>query len=114
MIQRIVSPLWQFRQSIFFDVVVLLRLFVVLFFRGLFVVLFVVLVVLLYKIVRCDGCYKVVCCIVCDVVFVFSVFYIAERSSDLCVGRPLLYREWDLNPHSHFWPKDFRTTLTFT
>ena len=56
MIQRIVSPLWQFRQSIFFDVVVLLRLFVVLFFRGLFVVLFVVLVVLLYKIVRCDGC----------------------------------------------------------
>ena len=21
----------------------------------------------------------------------------------------LLYREWDLNPHSHHWPKDFRT-----
>lgn len=51
MIQRIVSPLWQFRQSIFFDVIVLL-----------------------YKIVRCDGCYKVVRCFVCDVVFVFSVF----------------------------------------
>lgn len=95
---------------LFVVLVVLLRLFVVMFVRWLFVVL----VVLLYKIVRCDGCYKVVCCIVCDVVFVFSVFYIAERSSDLCVGRPLLYREWDLNPHSHFWPKDFRTTLTFT
>ena len=25
-----------------------------------------------------------------------------------------LYRERDLNPHSHHWPKDFLTTLTFT
>ena len=24
------------------------------------------------------------------------------------------YRERDLNPHSHHWPKDFLTTLTFT
>ncbi len=37
---------------------------------------------------------------------------IAERSSDLCVGRPLLYREWDLNPHSHFWPKDFKSFVS--
>ena len=45
--------------------------------------------------------------------FLCSVFfYIAERSSDLCVGRPLLYREWDLNPHSHFWPKDFKSFVS--
>ena len=25
-----------------------------------------------------------------------------------------LYRQWDLNPHGHHWPKDFRTTIVFT
>ena len=24
----------------------------------------------------------------------------------------LLYREWDLNPHSHFWPKDFKSFVS--
>ena len=24
----------------------------------------------------------------------------------------LLYREWDLNPHSHFWPKDFKSSVS--
>ena len=23
-----------------------------------------------------------------------------------------LYREWDLNPHSHFWPKDFKSFVS--
>ena len=25
-----------------------------------------------------------------------------------------LYRQWDLNPHGHFCPSDFRTTIVFT
>ena len=24
----------------------------------------------------------------------------------------LLYREWDLNPHSHHWPKDFKSFVS--
>ena len=24
----------------------------------------------------------------------------------------LLYHEWDLNPHSHFWPKDFKSFVS--
>ena len=24
----------------------------------------------------------------------------------------LLYREWDLNPHSHFWPRDFKSLVS--
>ena len=24
----------------------------------------------------------------------------------------LLYREWDLNPHSHFWLKDFKSFVS--
>ena len=24
----------------------------------------------------------------------------------------LLYREWDLNPHNHFWPKDFKSFVS--
>ncbi len=36
----------------------------------------------------------------------------ANKTDNQMIISLILYREWDLNPHSHFWPKDFKSFVS--